>query len=122
MKSLFARKSKKSSGAAEVVVQELLPRNVTRPVTDADRELYKAIHGRPLPVDVKLMQVFDTHGRKFQELKPVRHVYEGEALRVAIRRADRWERSGRVGPMPKHIALATAARNESRRASGAVAS
>jgi hypothetical protein len=88
-------------------------RNVTRPVTNADREMYLKLHGRHLPNGVTFLQVYTTTGEKLQEKVNLPVVYEGAALQAALKRASRWLNSAkaRLGVKPpKHIALALAAR------------
>lgn len=80
--------------------------NLVIEVTDEMRVSYVMAHGHPFPPGVNFVPQRDRQGRQMQEKinRPV--LYEGRGLRIAIKRAKRWIKSGKVGTPPAHIVLA----------------
>lgn len=80
--------------------------NLVTEVTQAMKDHYMLVNQKPWPAGVDFIPQRDRQGRIMQEKVDREVVYEGRGLQVAINRAKRWIRSGKVGTPPSHIVLA----------------
>ena len=92
------------------VVDDTLRQNVCRQLNDDERLEYLRRFKKLLPGGV-LVPVKDRRGHQVQTVIKAKKVFAGEHLRLTVKRAKRWMRSGNFPHTgaPRHIAIAVAA-------------